>query len=471
MNLFSVHGALAGVLPNDRTPYFARNADEERALRDLERAGFVQRDSIELGWRWRGKHAASDRTLLALLKRFDLHLELGLAVDETIWIAAAIQRGAAPEERDAFSGTGFGPDDAVRACLGEFAEFQSWLYRPGDGTRRCEARTLGEDAVDPWSVLGFAIGQRDQRAAYNAAWSGYDSIPAPDLFRGEIDWAEIKSLSGQPARWLPAQICFGRYMATGVDRAWRSDSNGCAAGPTQQRALVRALLELIERDATGIWWYGGMPRPSVEPASVDADTLGLALAVRNRLGHRVRLLDLGHDLEIPVVAAILEGDHGQLLGLGFGCAIDKEQAIRSAYREMCQMELSIAFAKRRMAREDVASRIEDRRVLEWLEHAATLSHLRPSDEMSAGRSSAIASDDAESAALILERLRRAGLEAFSLPLQRPDIGVPAVRAFVPGLCHFKPRLGFRRLVEVPRALKWCDEDFSFEKLSALPLLI
>jgi hypothetical protein len=68
-------------------------------------------------------------------------------------------------------------------------------------------------------------------------------------------------------------------------------------------------------------------------------------------------------------------------------------------------------------------------------------------------------------------LRRAGLEAYSLDLQRADIGVPAVRAFVPGLCHFKPRFGFRRLIDVPRALRWRDAGFDVDELSDLPLLI
>jgi len=42
---------------------------------------------------------------------------------------------------------------------------------------------------------------------------------------------------------------------------------------------------------------------------------------------------------------------------------------------------------------------------------------------------------------------------------------------VPGLCHFKTRLGHRRLVEVPKKLGWKPEGFGAADLNSIPLLI
>src|SRR6185503_19186115 len=111
MILFSAHGVLASALPEDGRSSSARTSRERSALDDLERIGFVQRgdEGGEPAWRWRSKHPAGDRALLGLLARFDLDLELGLAADETVWIAAAIQRSAAREEREAFSGSRLHP--------------------------------------------------------------------------------------------------------------------------------------------------------------------------------------------------------------------------------------------------------------------------------------------------------------------------------------------------------------------------
>lgn len=478
MILVSAHGEIASRLPTDGQAVFrARNAHEEKILLDLARVGFVRRMNAgppDAAWRWSGDHHTADRALLAMLARFDLHLEVGLAEDEAMWIAAAIQEHVGEDARQAFSGTGFHPENAIRTCLGEFAEFQSWLYRPGDSGKHCDRRALGERAINPWQVLGFAPAQRDRRTDLNATWQGYDSIPAPAAFDGDMDWTAASALSGGSTYWIPSQLCFGRYSqhAECVDKNWRSDSNGCAAGATRQQAVAHALLELVERDATGIWWYGRVRRSVVPRSVLEDEPLCQALATRERLGQTVRLLDLTHDLEIPVVAAILaDKDDGSLLALGFGCDVDRLRAVRSAYREMCQMELSIAFTKRRVAQAGEAARPEDRRLLDWLSTVGRLPHLQPDERLVARRSPNVACDEGQVVELVHERLRRAGLQAYIVDLQRPDIGVPAVRAFVPGLCHFKPRLGFPRLIEVPRMLRWRDAVFGPQDLNDVPLLI
>jgi ribosomal protein S12 methylthiotransferase accessory factor len=475
MILFSSHGALADRLPDDdRTDFQAKNTGDEEALLTLARLGFVRRAEPGAGWRWSGEHPAADRALLSLLARFDLRLEIGMAADEAVCIAVATEESSpGTTGGDAFSGTGFRPDDAIRTCLGEFAEFQSWLYRPGDSARRCDRHAVGEQAIDPWDILGFAPAQCAEWRHFNAEWTGYDAVPAPAAFAGEIDWVAAAALSDGAARFVPAQVCFGRYgeRADRADKSWRGDSNGCAAGRTKAHAAAHALLELVERDATGIWWYGQISRPAMARAMLDGDPLGAALAARERIGQSVRLLDLTHDLDIPVVAATLTDQGGNLLALGFGCSVDRLSAARSAYRELCQMELSIAFARRRVERDGDAAALVDRRLLDWLAKAGRLPHLQVAEGQVARRPPDVALGEAEAIELLHDRLRRAGLDACIVDLQRPDIGVPAVRAFVPGLCHFKPRFGVRRLTEVPRALRWRETGFSVKDLNALPLLI
>ena len=71
----------------------------------------------------------------------------------------------------------------------------------------------------------------------------------------------------------------------------------------------------------------------------------------------------------------------------------------------------------------------------------------------------------------MERLRSAGLRTYAIDLQRTDLAIPAVRLFVPGLCHYKPRLGHQRLVEVPQKLGWKPEGLGATGLNAMPLLI
>src|SRR5262245_44294487 len=107
MILSTAHGETVSRLPVDgqgtfRTP----NAGDQTMLLDLARVGFVERTSAtesELTWRWSTEHPAADRALLMLLARFDLHLEVGLAEDEAVWIAAAIREHAGAEGGIAYS--------------------------------------------------------------------------------------------------------------------------------------------------------------------------------------------------------------------------------------------------------------------------------------------------------------------------------------------------------------------------------
>jgi ribosomal protein S12 methylthiotransferase accessory factor len=226
-----------------------------------------------------------------------------------------------------------------------------------------------------------------------------------------------------------------------------------------EAARLAALLELIERDATGIWWYGRCRRPGLDPERLGQPTLHAAIEARMQGGQTVHLLDLTHDLRVPVVAAILFQEE-QLLGLGFGCNLSQGAAAVSAYLELCQMELSMALAKQRAS-------AEDEQLLRWVKSVTPGSHpyLAP-----AGVSeSATASE--QTLESVVQRLLSMGLPAYAVDLQRAEIGIPAVRLFVPGLCHYKPRLGHRRLVQVPKTLGWKPEGFDAADLNSIPLLI
>src|SRR6185436_21082571 len=98
-----------------------------------------------------------------------------------------------------------------------------------------------ERAIDAWSVLGFSDRQRSEPDASAAC----DEIPSSETFAGEIDWSELICLNDGVPAWVASQLCFGRYAqrARAAPSNWRNDSNGCAAGATQDAARLAALLE------------------------------------------------------------------------------------------------------------------------------------------------------------------------------------------------------------------------------------
>jgi oxazoline/thiazoline synthase len=68
-------------------------------------------------------------------------------------------------------------------------------------------------------------------------------------------------------------------------------------------------------------------------------------------------------------------------------------------------------------------------------------------------------------------LHKKGLEMIVMDLTRPDVGFPVARVIVPGLLHFWPRFGGRRLFEIPKALGWIDEDADEDDLNPVPFFL
>lgn len=76
--------------------------------------------------------------------------------------------------------------------------------------------------------------------------------------------------------------------------------NGHAAGNCLEEAILQGLLELVERDAVGIWWYNRVPRSEVALETFEQPYF-LELAAHYRdLGYHLWVLDVTNDVGIPV---------------------------------------------------------------------------------------------------------------------------------------------------------------------------
>src|SRR5262245_48372825 len=119
---------------------------------------------------------------------------------------------------------------------------------------------------------------------------------------------------------------------------------GCAAGPTKADAILHGLCELVERDAAGLWWRGGVrgrPLALDDPASGDAAGL-LAELRQENTSRRTWLLDITTDLGIPAIAAISCREDGKGFACGLGARPTVAGAARGAIMELCQSELAHA---------------------------------------------------------------------------------------------------------------------------------
>ena len=232
-------------------------------------------------------------------------------------------------------------------------------------------------------------------------------------------------------------------------RGISQSTNGLAAGPTWEHALLHGLLELIERDAVCLWGFrrdASALATAFDPASLDDRVLDDLLAQLAARGFRLNLFDLTTDIGVPVVYAILaETDANRHFdtATGAGCHPVAAIATRRAILEAAQTRIgAIAGARDDIATADYGAELSrDIAVL-----AAPISTTR-----AAPAGGPVATTTSELLLTVRDALRRAGLaRVASFPLGGERMGIHVLRAFVPGL---EDRLSNRNWRPGPRAAR------------------
>ncbi|MFI1225760.1 MULTISPECIES: TOMM precursor leader peptide-binding protein [unclassified Streptomyces] len=150
-----------------------------------------------------------------------------------------------------------------------------------------------------------------------------------------IPWVWGHSLRDDAPILVPARLA---HYSAGVDadNFVFECSNGCATGGSLEEAILFGLLELVERDAFLLAWYG-----RARLTAVDLTTCGTP-AVRSMLdraalhGYDVHAFDTRMDLAVPVVTALAvrrDGGHGTL-SFSAAAGFDPADTVEAALSEV-----------------------------------------------------------------------------------------------------------------------------------------
>lgn len=151
----------------------------------------------------------------------------------------------------------------------------------------------------------------------------------------EIRWVWGWSLRDSRAVLVPEVLTY--YHVPGLaHRFVQESSNGCASGSCLEEAVTFGLLEVVERDAFLLAWYGRTPLPEIDPdTSARAETRLMVdrLAME---GYRARFFDARVTFDIPVVVAVAQRTTPGLgaLCFGAGASLDPEAALGAALCEI-----------------------------------------------------------------------------------------------------------------------------------------
>ncbi|QES52076.1 cyclodehydratase [Streptomyces venezuelae] len=265
-----------------------------------------------------------------------------------------------------------------------------------------------------------------------------------------IPWVYGHSLRDDRPVLVPARLV--HYSAgLAADNFVFECSNGCAIGSCTEEALLGALLELVERDAFLLAWYGGQRLTAIDLDSVPGPAVR-TMADRAALqGYEVHAFDNRIDLAVPVVTALAvrrDGGPG-LYSFGAGAALDPAAAVEAALSEVLTYipHLPGQVAERRTELEAMAAdfgkvrHLKDHAQLYGLpamaEHAR--SYLEPTgirtlDELYGDRPAT--TDLREDLLSVVGELTGAGHDVIVVDQTTPEqrrIGLRTVCALVPGL--------------------------------------
>ena len=344
-------------------------------------------------------------------------------------------------------GSGFLAAPPTQLCLGKgLSAMQARASAMCEAVERYAAFHQGDEAVvvapaaqlDAPCIPPTALARFSDRQTARFANDRPPHAVAPGAGQGEpLWWAPAWSLTADARRYLPLGFCLAHAPAQSQHHVgWTS--NGCAAGNTREEAILQGFMELVERDAAAIWWYGQIRRPAI---ALD----GIAAATRQRLARSCGpqwsywLLDITHDFGIPVVVCV--GRHADTghWAVGFGCSLDRALACERALTEISQL---IAAGKGFAVPQQVQAFL----------HPLDGTDAPP--QQPAQQADTAPPDIAQAIAHCVDIARGLGLETIVYDHSRPDIPLYTVKVVVPGLCHIWPELGNPRLRDVPVALGW-----------------
>ncbi|MBY3989962.1 YcaO-like family protein [Rhodococcus fascians] len=397
-------------------------------------------------------------------------------------------------------GASFGRHDAARgAAIGEAVERYCGNAVPPHLERASfrELRARGIDALDPAT---FALYSPDQYAS-----RGFPFVP----FTADtpVEWVEGTDMHDGRAVRAPAESVYLNYI-----RGHRTSEpplhslmySGIATGTSRQRAEQSAIEELLERDATTIWWASGADARRLDDGGRVIGQMGCSAA---GFEIDVTLIHIPSQFDVPVVGALIRDRARELVAFGSACrATPYAAATKALVEALGSMQLSRQLADptsetwrsvRAGAMPDhvflpyradrnyldaagenfrnlvdlpaVAQLYQDRR----MQTEEALLRLEPRTRISIDEIPSVADSARER---YLHSLARHEIEATAVDLTTDDVarsGLTVVRVLAPRLIGNGPPAfplhGSPRLLEVPAALGWNVRPRTRTDLVTVPL--
>ncbi|MFJ3973824.1 TOMM precursor leader peptide-binding protein [Streptomyces sp. NPDC090021] len=236
-------------------------------------------------------------------------------------------------------------------------------------TVRASRRELGDRAVDPRT---FGLYPDDRHTIPGFPYLRYHE----DLV---VPWVWGYSFARNEPVLVPERYAYYAAHSDDDPRFVYEISNGCAMGGSLEEAILYGLLEVAERDAFLMTWYGRLPVPRIDPSTArDRSIPMLVEHLRFRTDYEIRLYNTTVEQRIPTFWAMAldtTGDTARPKALCVGAsALQPEKGVANVLHEMAHL-LEHTRIYDAAERERAARMVEDPSLVKIMgDHSLLYSH-------------------------------------------------------------------------------------------------
>jgi ribosomal protein S12 methylthiotransferase accessory factor len=349
--------------------------------------------------------------------------------------------------------------DSTRIGILEGLERQAGMRSPAESTvvtaSLADLRADGVAAVDPVTCGLYS----------DEFHSAHPEIPPFSADR-VIRWVPGHSLRDRAGVLVPEVLTY-YYSSAVADRFVQECSNGCASGSSLVESVYFGLMELLERDAFLLAWYGMAALPEIDPMTSGDPRTREMVDRLTMYGYQARFFDGRMTFPIPVVigtALRADGDLGALC-FGAGAGLDAESALRSALVEVAtdgpplrkRTRWNLASLRAMAADFDLVGSVHDHPLVfglpEMARHASFLLAGRPTPSRSVTDLATDTPTPSADLADCVELLAEQGFDVVAVEQTTPEqraVGVHTASVLVPGLLPIDFGWQRQRALRMPR---------------------
>lgn len=259
------------------------------------------------------------------------------------------------------------PLEARRAAVGEAVERYCVNVLDMDRVVVSSYDALASEGLHPVAPEKFVLFSDEQ---YANPGCRFERLTRSTV----IPWFPAKNISRQDDALVPLSMVYVNYNRAGTLAGRKVDSfplvnpvpyAGIAAGVDTEGALVNGLEEIIERDATMIWWHS---RPTLNRVTIRRDAVEEVADSFTERGFSLSFFLLPSEFKIPVIAAVLENRQYRTCNIGFSCRPTIEDAALKAITEASTLfdgAVDLLNPNGRMYRSIANKELSPRMALPW----------------------------------------------------------------------------------------------------------